>query len=460
MSQPRAAVGAPMLAIVAPSFNQVSETFVADHARALLPGATVLVCQDGAGAERFGHPVLSDIGPAPALAGGRRDADRAAARLRRRLGFGPVLGFERAAAAGGLPARASGVTVALAEFGYVGVLVDEVCAMARRAALRLLPRPRRDDAQAPAVARPALPPAVPAGRAASSPSRASSPTRSPRSAARRTGSTVIAERDRRGRASRPADAGARPHRRGRPLVEMKAPHLTLAAFAADRRPLPAGPSRPRRRRRADAARCAALVAERGLGDRVTLHGYQSHAACAALMARAAIFVQHSVTDSRGRIEGFPVAIAEAMASALPVVSTRHSGIPEHVRDGVSGYLVAEGDVAGMAEALARLLADPGQAAAMGRAGRAWALEHLSRPARLRAAARARWGCRSAGGRGDAGGRGRVSAAMAGRPQVTLFVLAYRQEAQVGAAVAGAFAQTDAAARDPAVGRREPRRHLR
>ena len=38
-----AAVGGPVLAIVAPSFNQISETFVADHARALMPGATVLV---------------------------------------------------------------------------------------------------------------------------------------------------------------------------------------------------------------------------------------------------------------------------------------------------------------------------------------------------------------------------------------------------------------------------------
>ena len=51
------------------------------------------------------------------------------------------------------------------------------------------------------------------------------------------------------------------------------------------------------------------------------------------MARASMFVQHSVTDPDGKIEGFPVAIAEAMFTALPVVSTRHSGIPEHVRDG-------------------------------------------------------------------------------------------------------------------------------
>ncbi len=39
-----------MLAIVAPNFNQVSETFIADHARALAPGRTVLVCRDSVGA--------------------------------------------------------------------------------------------------------------------------------------------------------------------------------------------------------------------------------------------------------------------------------------------------------------------------------------------------------------------------------------------------------------------------
>ena len=171
------------------------------------------------------------------------------------------------------------------------------------------------------------------------------------------------------------------------LVEMKAPHLTIAAFAevAPRFPqarldlVGDGPLRER---------CAALIAERGLGDRVTLHGAQSHAAVAALMARAAMFVQHSVTDSRGQDRGLPGRDRRGdVRPALPIVSTRHSGIPEHVHDGISGHLVAEHDVGAMAGAMARLLADPAAAAAMGRAGRAWALEHLARPvgyARLRA----------------------------------------------------------------------------
>ena len=63
-------------------------------------------------------------------------------------------------------------------------------------------------------------------------------------------------------------------------------------------------------------------------------------------------------------------------TALPVVATRHSGIPEQVAEGETGLLVAEGDVAGMGAALARLLADPAASAAMGAAGRVRALERL------------------------------------------------------------------------------------
>jgi glycosyltransferase involved in cell wall biosynthesis len=54
---------------------------------------------------------------------------------------------------------------------------------------------------------------------------------------------------------------------------------------------------------------------------------------------------------------------------LPVVSTRHSGIPEAVVDGSTGLLVAPGDATALADALARLLDDPRMGRAMGRAGR-------------------------------------------------------------------------------------------
>jgi glycosyltransferase involved in cell wall biosynthesis len=58
-----------------------------------------------------------------------------------------------------------------------------------------------------------------------------------------------------------------------------------------------------------------------------------------------------------------------MALARPVVATTVGGVPEVVTEGVTGRLVEPGDVAGLAEAVSRLLSDPSLAEAMGEAGR-------------------------------------------------------------------------------------------
>jgi glycosyltransferase involved in cell wall biosynthesis len=60
---------------------------------------------------------------------------------------------------------------------------------------------------------------------------------------------------------------------------------------------------------------------------------------------------------------------EAMASGLPVVASRISGIPELVEDGVSGLLVEPRDARGLADALARLETDPGLRRRLAEAGR-------------------------------------------------------------------------------------------
>jgi glycosyltransferase involved in cell wall biosynthesis len=71
-----------------------------------------------------------------------------------------------------------------------------------------------------------------------------------------------------------------------------------------------------------------------------------------------------------RNEGTPVALVEALAAARPVVATDVGGVRSVVRDGVSGWLVPPGDVARLADALSRLLADPAERRRMGAAGRA------------------------------------------------------------------------------------------
>jgi colanic acid/amylovoran biosynthesis glycosyltransferase len=78
----------------------------------------------------------------------------------------------------------------------------------------------------------------------------------------------------------------------------------------------------------------------------------------------------SITARNGEAEGIPNALKEAMAMGLPVVATRHAGIPELVEDGVSGLLSHERDVDALSDCLAVLCADPGRWPAMGRAGRA------------------------------------------------------------------------------------------
>ena len=103
---------------------------------------------------------------------------------------------------------------------------------------------------------------------------------------------------------------------------------------------------------------AALASELGVSGAVTFLGAQPQDRVRTLLANSHIFLAPSVTASDGLMEGIPVSIMEAMAAGLPVVATRHSGIPELIEDGVSGILVDERDVAGLAGGLSRLMSVP------------------------------------------------------------------------------------------------------
>ena len=112
----------------------------------------------------------------------------------------------------------------------------------------------------------------------------------------------------------------------------------------------------------------ALAAEIGVADRVAFLGEVGDVP--GLLAEAGLFALSSLT------EGIPVTVLEAMARGLPVVATRVGGVPEVVVEGETGLLVAPGDPAALAEALARLLRDPDGARAMGLAGRRRAERHF------------------------------------------------------------------------------------
>jgi glycosyltransferase involved in cell wall biosynthesis len=90
---------------------------------------------------------------------------------------------------------------------------------------------------------------------------------------------------------------------------------------------------------------------------VALAGASSQHDVRARLDRATVFVLPSVITPQGDRDGVPVALMEAMASGLPVVSTTTSGIPELVEDGTSGILVPPNDPAALAAAIDRVLLD-------------------------------------------------------------------------------------------------------
>jgi len=114
-----------------------------------------------------------------------------------------------------------------------------------------------------------------------------------------------------------------------------------------------------------------------LADCIQVLGGIPHAEVKQCMARAQIYTQHSITAPNGDQEGLPLSLLEASSMGLPIVSTRHSGIREVVIDRVSGYLVSEGDVAGMAARIVELCRSPGLWTQFGAAGRARTKERFS-----------------------------------------------------------------------------------
>ena len=120
-----------------------------------------------------------------------------------------------------------------------------------------------------------------------------------------------------------------------------------------------------------------FVDQSGMEKSVVFVGACSQQEVAKRMRHVRAFVQHSLVASDGDSEGNPVAVMEAQLSGLPVIATRHAGIPEVVVDGVTGVLVAEGDVEAMANAMLTLLEKPMLAQQFGQAGQKRAREHFT-----------------------------------------------------------------------------------
>lgn len=113
----------------------------------------------------------------------------------------------------------------------------------------------------------------------------------------------------------------------------------------------------------------ALARSLGVAGRVRFHGARTEEFVRDMMRAADLFLLPSVTAADGDEEGTPTVLLEAACCGLPVVATRHAGIPEVVREGESGILVPERDLEALADAAVSLLAAPERRAAMGRIGR-------------------------------------------------------------------------------------------
>lgn len=153
------------------------------------------------------------------------------------------------------------------------------------------------------------------------------------------------------------------------FTEKKAPFLTLLAFEQVLRACPEAQLRMIGEGALLGA-CRDLAIALNIKNAVTFLGAQPPSVVQRELRQARCFVQHSITAaSDGDSEGTPVGILEAGASGLPVVSTRHAGIPDVVIEGETGLLVDEHDVGATASAMLRMAQDPELAGQFGRSAR-------------------------------------------------------------------------------------------
>jgi colanic acid/amylovoran biosynthesis glycosyltransferase len=99
---------------------------------------------------------------------------------------------------------------------------------------------------------------------------------------------------------------------------------------------------------------SSLIKSLNLQEKVTLTGKMAHSKVRVLLENSDIFMLPSVTAPDGDQEGIPVAIMEAMAMGLIVISTYHSGIPELVDNNKNGFLVSEGSADEIADVVQKI----------------------------------------------------------------------------------------------------------
>ena len=159
------------------------------------------------------------------------------------------------------------------------------------------------------------------------------------------------------------------------FTEKKAPHITIQAFATVLKTFP----NARLEMVGDGEllkNCMELAKTLGITKNVIFHGAMSHLFIRDLLAKASLFIQHSITASNGDTEGMPTAIQEAMSSGCVIVSTKHAGIPEHIENGTNGLLVEEGNINAFTNSIIDMLSNKKLSEGLAKSAREYAIEHL------------------------------------------------------------------------------------
>jgi glycosyltransferase involved in cell wall biosynthesis len=112
----------------------------------------------------------------------------------------------------------------------------------------------------------------------------------------------------------------------------------------------------------------AQIEESGLKELVKLPGAKPQHELRERLAAASAFVLSSVPEAEGGMDNLPTVIMEAMATGLPVVSTRIGGIPEMVIDNETGFLVRPEDPVALADAIEKVIYDRSLGQKLGQAG--------------------------------------------------------------------------------------------
>ena len=166
------------------------------------------------------------------------------------------------------------------------------------------------------------------------------------------------------------------------LIPKKGVATTLCAFAIFQKRYPKaelviagkGPLQPH---------LEELAEELGIARKVYFRGFLSQPELLEVYRQSHIFLHPSETPPDENQEGIPNSILEAMSTGLPVVATRHGGIPEAVQNGRSGLLVEERDFEAVANALQALIQSPNAFREMGQLGSEYVAEHFEQGAQIR-----------------------------------------------------------------------------